>query len=270
MRPRAVALPALLALDFDGVVCDGRAEYFESAWRAYVAAWPEPLTRGRPASIAERFAALRPLVESGWEMPLLVHALLASPEAAALNDRRTWRQAAPALLRSAGVTTEALGRALNRVRDEWFARDAAGWLALHRFYPGVPGRLGSLLDGAVRLVIVTTKTERFARALLAGADPRLEAVPVIGREPGAQVPKPDILRRLADGQGLGPDGSGIWFVEDMLETLEATTARADLSGTRLFLADWGYNTPADRAHAGGRIALLSLPSFTGPLEDWPR
>jgi hypothetical protein len=168
------------------------------------------------------------------------------------------------------VTAEALGRALNRVRDEWFARDPADWLSHHRFYPGVPGRLVALLAGPTRPVIVTTKTERFARALLAGADARLSALTVIGREPGQPVPKSAILRRLADSHALGPDATGIWFVEDMLETLEATAARPEVGGVRLFLADWGYNTPADRARAGGRITLLSLPQFTAPLERWPR
>jgi len=264
-----MSVPALLALDFDGVVCDGRPEYFETAWQAYVAAWPHPLTRGRPEAIAERFAALRPLIESGWEMPLLVHALLAGVEASTLKDRQGWLQSAPGLLQSAGVTAETLGRALNRVRDDWFARDAADWLAHHRFYPGVPARLVALLGGPTRVVIVTTKTERFARALLTGADPRLSDVAVVGREPGKPVPKPDILRRLADGQGLGADGAGIWFVEDMLETLEATAARGNLAGARLFLADWGYNTEADRVRAGGRVAVLSLSRFNGPLERWP-
>jgi phosphoglycolate phosphatase-like HAD superfamily hydrolase len=265
----AVRAPALIALDFDGVVCDGRPEYFETAWQAYVAAWPQPLTRVRPEAVAERFAALRPLIESGWEMPLMVHALLVGVEAGALQDRNGWLRAAPTLLRSASVTAEDLGRALNRVRDEWFARDPGGWLAHHRFYPGMAARLVALLDGAARVVVVTTKTERFARALLVGADQRLSRLAVIGRDPGRPVPKPDILRRLADGQGLGPEGAGTWFVEDMLETLETTAARADLAGARLFLADWGYNTETERARAGGRITVLSLERFAGPLERWP-
>src|SRR5918996_2470698 len=229
-----MGVPALLVLDFDGVVCDGRPEYFETAWRAYVATWPEPLTRVRPDPVADRFAALRPLIESGWEMPLLVHALLAGVDARALKDRHGWLEAAPALLKSGGVTAETLGRALNQVRDEWFARDPADWLACHRFYPGVPARLVALLEGPTAAVIVTTKTERFARALLRGADPRLSAMTVIGREPGQPVPKPAILRRLADRHGLGADAAGMWFVEDMLETLEATAARADVGGGRPF------------------------------------
>jgi phosphoglycolate phosphatase-like HAD superfamily hydrolase len=265
-----MAAPALLALDFDGVVCDGRPEYFETAWQAYVAAWPTPLTQTRPAAVAERFAALRPLIESGWEMPLLIHALLAGVDPAALADRHGWRAAAPGLLQAAGVSRETLGRALNGVRDESFARDAAGWLAHHRFYAGVVDRLVSLLGGSTRVVIVTTKTERFARQLLIGADARLADMSVIGREPGKPVPKPDILSALAEEAGLGADAAGLWFVEDMLETLETTSARPDLAGARLFLAEWGYNTPADRARAaGGRIALLSLAGFAGRFEDWP-
>lgn len=264
--------PALLALDFDGVVCDGRPEYFETAWQAYAAAWPAPLTTTRPAAVAARFSDLRPLIESGWEMPLLVHALLAGVDGPALADRRAWLATAPGLMREAGVGAETLGRALNRVRDDWFARDPGSWLAHHRFYPGVAAQLAALLDGPTRVVVVTTKAERFVRQLLAGEDRRLSAVTVIGREPGKPVPKPDILRRLADAQGLGADAAGTWFVEDMLETLETTAARADLAGARLFLAGWGYNTPADRAHvaAGGRITLLSLERFAAPLATWSR
>jgi hypothetical protein len=55
----------------------------------------------------------------------------------------------------------------------------------------------------------------------------------------------------------------------MLETLEATAARGDLAGAHLFLADWGYNTEADRLRTGGRIRRLSLPRFAAALEAWP-
>src|SRR4030095_16102158 len=92
-----------------------------------------------------------------------------------------------------------------------------------------------------------------------------------GGAPGAPVPKPVTLRRLADKYGVGADGTGLWFVEDMLETLEATATRPELAGARLFLADWGYNTAEDRASVGaaGRIRRLSLDCFAGPLEAWP-
>src|SRR5213083_1040899 len=152
--------PRILALDFDGVVCDGRPEYFETAWQAYVAAWPAPaLTQVRPEAIAARFSTLRPLIESGWEMPLMVHALLSGVGDEALKDRHAWLKAAPGLMKPAGVSAEALGLSLNKVRDDWFARDASNWLAHHTFYPGVPTQMAMLIGSSTEVVIVTTKAE---------------------------------------------------------------------------------------------------------------
>ncbi|MHC5726941.1 MAG: HAD family hydrolase, partial [Nostoc sp.] len=31
--------PTILALDFDGVICDGLIEYFEVSWRTYCQIW---------------------------------------------------------------------------------------------------------------------------------------------------------------------------------------------------------------------------------------
>ncbi|MFS8826233.1 haloacid dehalogenase, partial [Synechococcus sp. R6-6] len=61
--------PRILVLDFDGVLCDGRAEYFASSCRVCAQVWglaPAQLEPLRPA-----FDRLRPLIETGWEMPLL-------------------------------------------------------------------------------------------------------------------------------------------------------------------------------------------------------
>jgi hypothetical protein len=87
--------PSILALDFDGVVCDGLREYFESAWRAYTLLWASPGAVA-PAGLAERFYALSPVVESGWEMPLVIKALLAGVNDAAIAAR--WADLAPQLL----------------------------------------------------------------------------------------------------------------------------------------------------------------------------
>jgi phosphoglycolate phosphatase-like HAD superfamily hydrolase len=258
--------PLVLALDFDGVVCDGRAEYFEAARRACAATWPgaDPTP-----PVAARFAALRPLVEGGWEMPLLLHALVGGIDDAAVGDRRAWVETARAMLVQTGSSPEALGHTLNRVRDEWFAANPVEWVAHHVLYPGVPERIEAALDDGVRVVIVTTKAERFARALLAARSARLGALPIVGREPSRAVPKLETLTRLAREHGL-EHGAGLWFVEDLLETLESVRRAPGLAGVRLFLAAWGYNTLEDRARAGMTpgIALLSLPRFTATFSDW--
>jgi len=263
--------PRVLALDFDGVLCDGRAEYFETARRAYAAVWPGA-DLARAAAVGTAFAAGRPLVESGWEMPLLLHALVSGVGDAELVDRQAWRATARCLLDGAPVDATGLGHALNAARDAWFAADPEDWLRHHAFYPGVGARVLQALDEGVQVAIVTTKAERFARALLRSQHPRLAAVPIIGREPDRTVPKPESLLRLGREHGLPPTGAGLWFVEDMLETLELVRATSGLAEARLFLAGWGYNTLEHRASAGGtgHVGLLSLHDFAAPFGSWLR
>ena len=40
-------IPNILALDFDGVLCDGMREYFETSRRTYVHIWPNETVPGR-------------------------------------------------------------------------------------------------------------------------------------------------------------------------------------------------------------------------------
>ncbi len=263
--------PRVVALDFDGVLCDGREEYFETARRAYAAVWPGA-DLARAAAVATTFAAARPLVESGWEMPLLLHALLSGVGEAGLVDRQAWQATARSLLDGASVDATGLGRALNAARDAWFAADPKEWLRHHAFYPGVCDRVVQALDDGMQVAIVTTKAERFARALLASQHPRLATVPIIGREPDRTVPKPESLLRLGRERGLPPTGAGLWFVEDMLETLELVRATPALAEARLFLAGWGYNTLEHRALVGGtgHVGLLSLRDFAAPFGSWLR
>jgi phosphoglycolate phosphatase-like HAD superfamily hydrolase len=252
--------PAILALDFDGVLCDGMREYFESAWRAC-----RRLGAGAPAAppagLFESFARLRPLVETGWEMTAVVHALHAGASPAALE--KDWRP--DAWLADLPATRDDAAAALDRVRDEWIAADERGWLESHRFYPGVVARLAGLLAGPVAVHVVTTKEGRFARQLLRRQGVELPAGRVLGKE--ARRPKRAILRELA----AGGDAARVWFVEDRLPTLRDVTAEPALAGASLFLAAWGYNTPEDReaARRDGRIVLLALDRFCGDLARWP-
>src|SRR2546427_166770 len=83
-------VPAILALDFDGVLCDGMREYFTAAWRAWRRLRPS-IALNPPSGLFERFARVRPVVESGWEMPLVIMALLAGAAESELLER--WRPA---------------------------------------------------------------------------------------------------------------------------------------------------------------------------------
>ena len=251
--------PEILALDFDGVLCDGMREYFDSAWRVYrrlrPALPPEP-----PAGLFERFARLRPLVETGWEMPVLIHALCARAPATELA--RDWRP--EAWLADLGRARDAVGAELDQVRDAWLAEDEAGWLASHRFYPGVIERLLALAAEPVRVFVLTTKEGRFARKLLERQGVALTPAQVYGKE--ARRPKRVILGELI----AGGDPTRLWFVEDRIRTLEDVKREPLLDGAGLFLAGWGYTTREDRAAArhDDRIVLLSLDRFCGAFPRW--
>ena len=66
-------IPDILTLDFDGVLCDGMQEYFEASRRTYMHIWPDEHAPGEELFAA--FRDLRPVIMTGWEMPLLLRAL---------------------------------------------------------------------------------------------------------------------------------------------------------------------------------------------------
>ncbi|MDX2097335.1 MAG: HAD family hydrolase [Leptolyngbyaceae cyanobacterium bins.59] len=253
--------PTLLALDFDGVLCDGLLEYFQVAWRAYCHFW-KPDSDVPPAGLAEQFYPLRPVVETGWEMPVLLRALLT--EVSEEKILANWQPIAQQILIDHNLDRTTIGATLDGLRDEWIATDLKSWLALHRFYPGVADRLRDLLNSPTQVFIITTKEGRFVEQLLQLEDLTLPRSQIFGKE--TQRPKADILREL---QQLQPEAT-IWFVEDRLKTLEAIEKFPDLAPIQLFLADWGYNTETERqvGDRSERIHLISLSHFAGEFPAW--
>ena len=156
-------LPTIFALDFDGVLCDGMLEYFQTTWRAYCQIWSIP-SPTPPVDLEPSFARLRPVIETGWEMPVLIRARLAGiAESQILQD---WQGVAQDIVRAEGLNPPELAAAIDQTRDRWIATDLSGWLSLHRFYPGVVEKLKRVMASSVQTYIVTTKEGRFVRQLL--------------------------------------------------------------------------------------------------------
>ncbi|MGF1568737.1 MAG: HAD family hydrolase [Nodosilinea sp.] len=255
--------PAILALDFDGVVCDGLREYFQAAWRAYCELF-QPASTTPPAGLAERFYPLRPVIETGWEMPLVLHGLLTGlPDGDILEQ---WPTLVPQLLDATGLDSATIAQAVDGVRDRWIRQDLDGWLGQHRFYPGVLPRIQSASDDGVTPIIISTKEGRFIQQLLLQQGLSLPADHILGKE--IKQPKYETLRQLRSSFGT----PAIWFVEDRIKALQAVQEQSDLDEIHLFLADWGYNTTTDRDTAAqdSRIHCLGLDQFASPFERWIR
>lgn len=255
---RAIA-PTILALDFDGVLCNGLKEYFLTAWRTYCQVW-QPASQEPPEDLAPIFYRLRPVIETGWEMPLLLRAaILGVAEEEIVRD---WRAIAQQLLTSENQKSQELEPLLDKQRDEWIATDLDNWLSYHEFYPGTIEKVRSLKGSSTELVIITTKEERFVRKLLHQQGIEFPEGKIFGK--GCDRPKHQILREL------GASVKTIWFVEDRLKTLQLVQQQSDLHQARLYLADWGYNTAVQRESARNNpsIQLLSLTQFAADFSTW--
>jgi phosphoglycolate phosphatase-like HAD superfamily hydrolase len=256
------SLPTVLALDFDGVLCDGLKEYFQTAWQAYCNLW-QLGNVAPPEGVAERFYRLRPVVEIGWEMPVVLRAI-----ALGISDEdvlRDWTSIAKQIIQQENLEPTRLSAEVDAVRDRWIASDINSWLAEHRFYPGVIDRLKTTLASSINTVIISTKEKRFIEALLQQQGIDLTNLQIFGKE--TKRPKAEILRELTAKHG---SDATIWFVEDRLKTLLGIEKQTDLQEVGLFLADWGYNTQADREIAAKdpAIHLISLQQFSQDFSAW--
>jgi hypothetical protein len=261
-----MAIPNILALDFDGVLCDGMREYFETSRRTYLQIWPTDPVPGE--NLFPIFRNLRPVIMTGWEMPLLLRAIVQGhPVAVILQD---WEQVRDALVHAGplqgAALISALARTLDEVRREWIATAPCDWLERHAPY-GSLDDVRRLVAEPERTVLVTTKEGAFARRILDHWGVHLADIQ--GKEAGTH--KCENLRALiSDYTEVHGRRPCLWFVEDRLETLHHVTTHADLADVGLFLATWGYNTVGTRAsvQGDGRIRLLDLDQFRRGLAAW--
>jgi phosphoglycolate phosphatase-like HAD superfamily hydrolase len=258
--------PTVLALDFDGVVCDGLIEYFQTAWRAYCQLW-QPSDNTPPDGLADRFYQLRPVVETGWEMPVLIHAMLEGVADSEILAQ--WSAIAPQQSAAANLEPSTIAATVDQIRDVWIQSDLEHWLSQHRFYPGIIDRLQEVINSPILPVIITTKEGRFVKQLLQQQQIDLPTTQIFGKE--VKQPKAQTLRDLLDKfRQETHHPVQIWFIEDRLKTLQGIQTQPDLDSIELFLADWGYNMETDRQQAAqdSRIHLLGLDTFAQEFAQW--
>ena len=253
-------LPQTLALDFDGVLCNGLQEYFQTTWRAYRQFWPTS-TAVPPSDVAEAFCQLRPVIETGWEMPVLLRAIVKGFAPQTILDQ--WPTIRDRVVAQEDLNPKDLGNRIDAVRDQWLNTNLESWLQLHHFYPGVAARLHGLQQQSLSLFIITTKESRFVAALLKQSGIQIPRDRIFGKD--CRRPKSETLRLLKH-----TTATPIWFVEDRLATLQGITQQADLNDIALFLGDWGYNTPRDRQIAANTegIHLLTQDQFCQNFASW--
>jgi phosphoglycolate phosphatase-like HAD superfamily hydrolase len=246
----------VFAVDFDGVLCDTAAETGVAAWRAGGQVWPAWQGPEPPSEYLSRFLNLRPVLETGYQAILLMRLIHTGVDDETIELQ--FPELCTRLLEETGYPTAELVRLFGQTRDTWIDRDLDDWLSRHRFYPGVIETFATRVK-TDPVFILTTKQERFVRALLNSRGIRLPANHIFGLDAGK--PKEDVLDQLSGRSEF--NGARFHFVEDRLQTLIRVASKSSLSHVLLYLADWGYNTPGDREKARSfpRITIWSRGSF---------
>lgn len=255
--------PKILALDFDGVICNGLKEYFQTTLRTYQKIWSDH-SQNNLQTWADSFYQLRPVIETGWEMPILLRALVLEYDKD--NIESNWHQICSEIVEKENLNKQQVMSELDGVRDHWIKSDLDNWLALHEFYPGVLEKLGQLLDSSPLLYIVTTKEGRFVKQLLKQQNLSFPEGHIFGKE--VKQPKYETLRQILKDNQESPNN--LWFIEDLLKTLKTVQTQSDLREVKLFLADWGYNTSKTHeiVKEDNTISLLSLEKFSQDFSQW--
>lgn len=230
----------MLALDFDGVVCDALAECAAVTWHAaHVERGSEPPALGDavaqlPPTFMRTFRSVRAYSRT------LDDFMVATTVAAGLElDQAGFDQhraaAGPAQLAVLAAQGEA-------IRAHWRTTEYAPWVALHTVYAEV----AHLIEATEQpVVIVSAKDADSILAILAhhGLAQYVEDVY------GSCQDKRAVLTELAGRN----ETTGLTFVDDNLGN---AIAAEPLVGVRPFWARWGYHGPED-VH---RAELLGFPT----------
>lgn len=224
----------LLALDFDGVVCDALEECALVTWLGVHDADPglrgPELLAAVPRSFVETFAIVRNYSR------LLEHFLVAHlPGAVQVTSQRQF----DALIATVPPerVQEFQARA-TQARERLRETELEFWLDLHTLYPGVADLIRRYA-GAV--VIVTAKDADSVWAVLRrnGLDGTVAEIH------GDCSRKAEVVQDVAVRRGVPT--SRVTFIDDNL----TNALRVASTGARARWAQWGYQTPEHREQAVG-------------------
>lgn len=235
----------MLALDFDGVVCDALTECAAVTWHA---AHP-PLDGETPPPLADAVEQVpEDFVRTFTSVRAYSKTLDDFMVANAVPVGHEVDQAGFAQHRAAAGSARLAGQAKagEEIRGYWRAHQFDEWIALHTVYPEVADVIAR---NGQRVVIVSAKDADSIRAIL--AHHRLAGY--VEDVFGSCADKSAAVAQFA--AGVDASDSDVVFVDDNLAN--AVTVER-LPGVRAVWATWGYHGPEDVDLA----AYLGFPTLT--------
>lgn len=238
-------MQTLLALDFDGVICDSVDECHLTALNAWrlLNGREQPLTdfEALDQSAVERFRRLRHLAHSAPEFWALIHFTYHEPGAVGRARFESKMQAEAASL-------AAFEPLFFKARGQLRSTDPGRWLALNRMYPQFQAGW-ERIKGRLPLFIITSKDRESIRCFDRIWDLGIPDSHLWTKERG--MDKAQALVSLARQADCPPQN--FIFVDDNPHHLQQVAT----TGARCFLARWGYTDPqALQGPTDNRIGAL--------------
>lgn len=231
----------ILALDFDGVICDSAKECLVSACATRAAAAGQsfvPRLDSVTPDLSVAFFRMRPYIRDGADyLYILYFAEHGVPIGGQDDFDRHAETCTEAICRTYEVADRAgLERRFQAVREEVRAEDEAGWLRLNPLYPGMAAGLDACRAAWESVFVVTAKPSGPAGRILEANDIILPAGHILGSDTVAKANGKN-AHLAAVQRTTGAAYERIHFVDDQLSHLAA----ARPLGVRCYLASWGYN-----------------------------
>jgi phosphoglycolate phosphatase-like HAD superfamily hydrolase len=236
----------VLALDFDGVICDSLEEGLLISWNAHagaaVRAFVEPGLAGVPPEVTERFTGCRPFARhlGHWLVPFTISSVPAShAEFAARFDELP------------GQTIDTFTAAAARYRAAVRRTYPDEWLSHHIVQPGLDDVLSSAY-------IVTARDGESVGRILRAHGIAVDDTRIFG----SSTDKTAALRTIAVSEAVDP--ADVTLVDDNIENCLAARA----GGYDAWWATWGYGTPTDHARAVNQgIRAIAIGALRPPLSS---
>ena len=240
----------ILALDFDGVICDSAGEAAITGWKGAARLWPRRFSGDAPDEIVQKFRQVRPVMETGFESILLARLLRDGYPVSKILENST--TLISGLMRDERITQDELVSVFGQARDDWMTDDLPGWLDMHEFYDGT---VEALNQSELPVYIITTKEKRFALSLCREVALRIPEENIFGLESGK---KQHVLAELSQRHPM----ACFHFLEDRLATLLPMIDGFDFD-VHLYFARWGYHTfdQCAKAEKIPKIIVLTQDQF---------
>jgi phosphoglycolate phosphatase-like HAD superfamily hydrolase len=236
----------VLALDFDGVICDSLTEGLLVSWNAHIGApveaFADPGLAGVPPEVTDRFTRCRPFARhlGHWLVPFVAGSVPTSQrEFAARYDELTEAQVLS--------FTATAGRYRAQVRRLYPEQ----WLAHHHVQL-------ALAPALAEAYVVTARDARSVRQILDAHAIGIDKTRIFG----SRSDKNTALRAIAVREAVEPPA--VTLVDDNIENCVA----AKSAGYAAWWATWGYNSDGDSALAASfGIPAISIATLRQPWAD---